>query len=460
MRTIYYRSFALLIIFAFLSPATLAASASVSTVVEFDQTWGRTDGPVADLRVDRTWMWGPRPFTEPLAESYTEAPDGMRAVQYFDKSRMEITDPNADAGSIWYVTTGLLSSELITGRMQMGDNAFEQREPAQVNVAGDFNDADGPTYATFNGLLDAPPAAMNQTITERVDRYGQVLQDAALAERGVTIAHIDEVTNHAIARPFWEFMNSRGMVYQGGVIASAPLFQNPFFATGRPVSEPYWANVKVAETYRDVLIQCFERRCLTYTPDNPLNWRVEAGNVGQHYYMWRYNAPVPAPPPLPAPRPVPPPPPVAQAAPPGVLSIPKIGVSAPVEYVGQDSQGRMGVPVNYWNVAWYQPGTVPGQPGNAVVAGHVDSAQLGPVVFWNLRNLVPGDYVYVTATDGTELTFRVTDVATYPVDNAPLQRIFGPTNARNLNLITCEGIFDPTARDYDQRRVVYTTLVD
>ena len=37
-------------------------------------------------------------------------------------------------------------------------------------------------------------------------------------------------------------------------------------------------------------MQCFERRCLTYTPDNPDGWQVEAGNVGQHYYAWRYGA--------------------------------------------------------------------------------------------------------------------------------------------------------------------------
>jgi hypothetical protein len=38
-----------------------------------------------------------------------------------------------------------------------------------------------------------------------------------------------------------------------------------------------------------VLLQCFERRCLTYAPDNPPGWQVEAGNVGQHYHAWRYG---------------------------------------------------------------------------------------------------------------------------------------------------------------------------
>jgi hypothetical protein len=38
-----------------------------------------------------------------------------------------------------------------------------------------------------------------------------------------------------------------------------------------------------------VLIQLFERRTLTYTPANPSGFQVEMGNVGQHYYSWRYG---------------------------------------------------------------------------------------------------------------------------------------------------------------------------
>ena len=47
--------------------------------------------------------------------------------------------------------------------------------------------------------------------------------------------------------------------------------------------------MKVGGVERDVLLQCFERRCLTYTPSNPDGWKVEMGNVGRHYYAWRYG---------------------------------------------------------------------------------------------------------------------------------------------------------------------------
>ena len=62
-----------------------------------------------------------------------------------------------------------------------------------------------------------------------------------------------------------------------------------FYASGLPVSEPYWATVRVAGTQKDVLVQCYERRVLTYTPSNADPFRVEMGNVGIHYYAWRYQ---------------------------------------------------------------------------------------------------------------------------------------------------------------------------
>jgi hypothetical protein len=47
--------------------------------------------------------------------------------------------------------------------------------------------------------------------------------------------------------------------------------------------------VKVAGVQRHVLMQAFERRVLTYNAANPDPFKVEFGNVGQHYYRWRYG---------------------------------------------------------------------------------------------------------------------------------------------------------------------------
>ncbi|MDQ3547866.1 MAG: hypothetical protein M3439_03515 [Chloroflexota bacterium] len=283
---------AAVVMFASLLLTSLSTAAAEPPANEFfDRTWRRTDQPVASLQVSRTWMWG-EAFTGAIQEPYAEADGEMRTVQYYDKSRMEIShDPNADPNSIWYVTNGLLAKELITGQMQVGVANHEDRAPADINVAGDLDDAAGPTYATFSTLLNEPAYASGQTITNRVARSGVVLDDPSLAQYNVTAARHVEVPNisHQVASPFWTFMNSQGLVYENGQTTTANLFVDPFYATGYPITEAYWANVKVAGGQRDVLMQCFERRCLTYAPTNDPGWQVEAGNVGQHYHAWRYE---------------------------------------------------------------------------------------------------------------------------------------------------------------------------
>src|SRR5579884_2816041 len=176
----------------------------------FFRIWVQTDRAVAEGRANRTWMWGPEAGVDPLLEQYAESPGGWRLVQYFDKSRMEITHPDDDPGSAWYVTNGLLAEELITGRMQVGDSAFEQYAPAQVNVSGDLDDPDGPTYATFNSLMINAPLPSGWTITQTVTRSGQVGGDIGLSSFDVTAVDVQSPTNHTVASVFWDFMTHTG----------------------------------------------------------------------------------------------------------------------------------------------------------------------------------------------------------------------------------------------------------
>jgi len=271
------------------SLAIPGASAAPIANDAFYRTWERTDQPVAAGAVSRTWMWGPEAFSASMPETYAESPGGQRTVQYFDKSRMEITNPSGDQSSPWYVTNGLLVVELMTGQMQTGDNAFEPRQPANVNVAGDQGDP--LTYAVMAGLRSNAPSVVGKTITHRVNgTTGQVTDDPSMAGYLATAASYVAETNHTVASPFWTFMNSSGLVNEGGQQINAGLFQSPFYATGFPITEAYWASVAVGGQQRDLLVQCFERRCLTYNPANPDGWQVEAGNVGQHYYQWRYGS--------------------------------------------------------------------------------------------------------------------------------------------------------------------------
>ena len=268
---------------------SLTARAVPPATGHFQRTWERTDKPVQDLAVSRTWMWGPEAFTDALDEDYVEAPGTLRLVQYFDKSRMEDNSWRTTTPP-WDVTNGLLVVEMMTGQLQVGDATFHQLQPAVVNVGGDADDPTGPTYATMALVRGAPPLADRQEIEWTLDRDGNIGQAPPIDTSAPVFAetYVPE-TNHRVASVFWSFMNSSGAIIEDGQLIGGQLFLNPYYATGFPVTEAYWAEIKVANTYKWVLLQCFERRCLTYTPDNPPGWRVEAGNVGQHYYSWRYS---------------------------------------------------------------------------------------------------------------------------------------------------------------------------
>jgi subtilisin family serine protease len=257
---------------------------------EITGTWQRTDGPVVGGSVRRTWLWGEQPRAWAY-EPYADAPHGNRLVYYYDKSRMEVTDPLASRQDAWYVTNGLLVTELTTGRIQVGDESFDTHSPAEVNVAGDLDDPLGPTYASFSDLLSMPAGVAGNSIILTIERSGRVNADSSLARYGVTGEFYVAETQHRVASVFWDYLNSIGYIQSDdGDLTIGRLFDPWFYATGYPITEPFWSRVKLDGSYVDVLIQCFERRCMTYTPSNALGWQVEMGNVGLHYYTWRYGA--------------------------------------------------------------------------------------------------------------------------------------------------------------------------
>jgi hypothetical protein len=433
-------------------PYTFADSA-------FDLVWARTDADVAAQKVTRSWVWGPGPGVAGL-EPYKEAPGGQRLVQYFDKARMEVNDPSANPANAWFSTNGLLTVELMTGRMQTGDSAYEQRDPAALPLAGDTDDASAPTYATFLGVSNTPRGEhrasdrRGQVVTEVINRAGQVTPDPDKSSYlGLRVMNYDTRTGHNIPEIFWNFLNQSGPVRKDRKTVTAPLLDPWLNAMGLPISEAYWARVKVAGKMEDVLIQAFERRVLTYQPSAPAAWRVQMGNIGLHYYEWRYGATWYDGKIGPAAR---------AAVTPGMpkqIVIPRLGLRTTVEHVGKDAKGNMDVPKDPWNVAWYAPGARPGAIGNAAIAGHLDWHGVGPVVFYNLKDLAPGDMVYVRDESGRDRAFRVLRNTTCPFDDCPLTEIFGANTRPRLNLITCQGTFDRTARNYNNRQVVYTELV-
>jgi len=153
-------------------------------------------------------------------------------------------------------------------------------------------------------------------------------------------------------------------------------------------------------------------------------------------------------------------PPVTKVGIPTHLSIPTIHLETNVEQVAQDAQGRMDVPKKVEDVGWYDLGYRPGASGNAVMAGHLDTQTGAPAVFWNLSKLKKGDQIIVTNENGEKHTFEVIDKQNYPYNDFPLVKVFGPSDKKMLNLITCQGTWDKASHNYSNRTVVFAESVE
>lgn len=259
----------------------------------FNLVWQRTDQLVAQNRVNRSWLWGPRGLMA-RSEGYVQAEGGLRQVQYFDKGRMEVSNPAGDRSSPWFVTSGLLATELVTGRMQVGDTDFVQRGPADIPIAGDLDSPTGPTYASFLAALDSPSGDRTGSLPlETIDRSGQFGTYSGPERAETRLTRFVAETNHNIPDVFWRYLNANGPINERGQTRTGQLM-NWVFTMGYPVSEPFWARVQVGGNQRLVLIQIFQRRVLTYDPANASGWQVEMGNVGRHYYRWRYGEDLPS----------------------------------------------------------------------------------------------------------------------------------------------------------------------
>lgn len=278
--------------------ATLAQSSGTTEPAreEFQLVWERTEAPVDNGDAQRSWLWGPEPRTPGLDERYLDAPGQQRTVQYFDKGRMEVNDPDADPSDPWFVTSGLLTRELISGEIQIGDDDYlDTGEGAAIHVAGDHL-TPFPQYRHLADIIDqGHPDRTGERADQILTPDGLTLEGSPPDDAGAEfMQHIaysgpeGEDVGYNIPRAFWSYLNAPGTVYDesGDPTTADPLF-SWIFVMGYPIADPFWVEVTVGGQDQWVLVQPFERRVLTYTPTNPEEWQVEMGNIGQHYRDWR-----------------------------------------------------------------------------------------------------------------------------------------------------------------------------
>lgn len=141
------------------------------------------------------------------------------------------------------------------------------------------------------------------------------------------------------------------------------------------------------------------------------------------------------------------------------LIIPSIGLNALVESTGlsKTGSGDIGIPSNFVDVAWYKQSPRPGDPGIAIIDGHLDGRYVPQAVFYNLNELSKGESIYVKDRQGILRQFIVTKSETLP-SNADTSALFASSGTPQLVLITCAGDWIPDSHQYTDRVVVFATL--
>jgi LPXTG-site transpeptidase (sortase) family protein len=146
---------------------------------------------------------------------------------------------------------------------------------------------------------------------------------------------------------------------------------------------------------------------------------------------------------------------------PKYIAIPAIHVAnTPVIKLGLQGNGAIATPNNIYLTGWYDASSKPGQKGAMFIYGHVSSWTANGV-FYDLKNLHVGDAITITRGDNTTYTYKVLSSKTYPYNKVDMSRVLSPVepNKPGLNLMTCTGKLIKGTSQFDQRLVVFTTLV-
>ena len=137
------------------------------------------------------------------------------------------------------------------------------------------------------------------------------------------------------------------------------------------------------------------------------------------------------------------------------IEIPSIGVRAPIIRLGLNPDRSLEVPTDFGDAGWWSGGPRPGEPGPAVIVGHVDS-HTGPAVFYRLRELRPARHDRRRPPRRHPRALlrdrqRAIPEGRTSRPRASTARTAGPT----LRLITCGGEFDRSSGHYLDNTVVY-----
>lgn len=148
-----------------------------------------------------------------------------------------------------------------------------------------------------------------------------------------------------------------------------------------------------------------------------------------------------------------------EAVAPRRIRLPSLDLDLPVIPVGVAGDGQMAIPEDVDEAGWYRHGPSPGEPGNAVIAGHVDDREQGLGAFRRLGDLEVDDVVVVESADGSTARWRVSGRKTIDKQALEADDLFRRSGRPQLVLVTCGGEFDANVRSYRSNVVVVADLL-
>lgn len=146
---------------------------------------------------------------------------------------------------------------------------------------------------------------------------------------------------------------------------------------------------------------------------------------------------------------------------PKYISIPAINIKqAEVIQLGLLKNSQIATPNNIYEAGWYNGSSKPGKTGAMFIYGHVSSWQANGL-FYDLKKLKAGDTIAITRGDNTAYIYKVVSSKIYPSNNVDMNEVLSPINSGKpgLNMMTCTGKVIKGTSEFNQRLVVFASLV-
>lgn len=143
---------------------------------------------------------------------------------------------------------------------------------------------------------------------------------------------------------------------------------------------------------------------------------------------------------------------------PEFIAIPRISARSSLIPLGLNQDGTVQVPPveTPMQAGWYKLGASPGEPGRAVILGHVDGRK-DAGIFYRLRELRPGDEIVVRRQDQITVRFQVRELRQVDKSTFPADEVYGDSPVPELRVVTCGGSFDRATQNYRDNIIVFAT---